>query len=101
MTRPANDRWRLTGLPAGRRTKFLVLAFWLVLVTMAAPLAIRLTELQSNESLMVLPRGAEANAAIERCGRSSRYADEAGEMPDRAIPNRSEEVLKAALQGSS
>jgi RND superfamily putative drug exporter len=57
---------RLTGLPSGRRTKFLALALWLVLAAAAGPLAIRLTEVQNNEALMALPSGAEANAAIER-----------------------------------
>jgi putative drug exporter of the RND superfamily len=57
---------RLTGLPSGRRTKFLALALWLVLAAAAGPLAIKLSEVQNNDALMSLPSGAEANAAIER-----------------------------------
>jgi len=57
---------RLTGLPSGRRTKYLVLALWLVLIAAAGPLSIKLTEVQNNDALMALPRGVEANAALER-----------------------------------
>jgi putative drug exporter of the RND superfamily len=57
---------RLTGLPSGRRTKYLALALWLVLASVAAPLAAKLTEVQNNDALMALPRSAEASAALAR-----------------------------------
>jgi putative drug exporter of the RND superfamily len=57
---------RLTGLPSGRRTKYLALALWLLLASVAAPLAIRLNETQDNEALTALPESAEADAALER-----------------------------------
>lgn len=57
---------RLTGLPSGRRTKYLALVLWLVLASVAAPLAIRLTEVQNNDALTALPKSAEANAALDR-----------------------------------
>jgi RND superfamily putative drug exporter len=57
---------RRTSPVAGRLTKFRTLALWLVLVSAAAPLAIKLTEVQNNETLMALPSGAESQAALER-----------------------------------
>ncbi|HYN94768.1 MAG TPA: MMPL family transporter, partial [Pilimelia sp.] len=66
MTRSIDDRPRRGGLPAGRRTKFLLLALWLVLVAVAAPLGAKLTEVQDNEALGALPAGAEAARAVER-----------------------------------
>jgi putative drug exporter of the RND superfamily len=57
---------RLTGLPSGRRTKYLALVLWLVLVSVAAPLAIKLTDVQNNQTLGALPNSAEASAALER-----------------------------------
>jgi RND superfamily putative drug exporter len=62
-TRPAHRGYRL---PAGRRSKFAVLAFWIVLASVAAPLAIKLTEVQDNDQLTALPARAEAQAAAER-----------------------------------
>ncbi len=57
---------RLTGLPSGRRSKFLVLALWLALATVAAPLAAGLSKVQNNAAITGLPRGAEATAAFDR-----------------------------------
>jgi RND superfamily putative drug exporter len=57
---------RLTGLPSGRRTKYLAVVLWLALASMAGPLAIKLTEVQNNDALTALPKTAEANAALER-----------------------------------
>ena len=57
---------RLTGLPSGRRSKYLALVLWLVLASVVAPLAIKLTDVQNNETLGALPKTAEAAAALER-----------------------------------
>jgi RND superfamily putative drug exporter len=57
---------RLTGLPSGRRSKFLVLALWLLLAGVAAPLAAGLGKVQDNDAIAGLPRGAEATAAFDR-----------------------------------
>lgn len=56
---------RLTGLPAGRRSKYVVLAIWLVLASVAAPLAAGLIKAQNNDALTGLPRGAESTAAAD------------------------------------
>jgi RND superfamily putative drug exporter len=57
---------RLTRLPSGRRTKFLILIVWLAIVSAAAPLALKLPDAASNEAVSWLPRNAEATKAYER-----------------------------------
>ncbi|MFI6262152.1 MMPL family transporter [Micromonospora sp. NPDC051006] len=44
----------------------MMLVFWLVLVAAAGPLAIKLTEVQDNDSLGALPASAEASRAVQR-----------------------------------
>jgi RND superfamily putative drug exporter len=43
-----------------------MLAFWLILVAVAGPLAIKLTEVQNNDTLGALPAGVEASRAVQR-----------------------------------
>jgi RND superfamily putative drug exporter len=57
---------RLTGIPSGRRTKFVALVLWLVLASVAAPLGAKLTEVQNNDTLSALPSSAETSVALER-----------------------------------
>jgi putative drug exporter of the RND superfamily len=57
---------RITGLPSGRRTKFLALFLWLVLASVAGALAGNLPEVVNNDSLSALPASAEAAKAAER-----------------------------------
>jgi RND superfamily putative drug exporter len=64
--KPGMARQRLAGLLSGRRTKYAVLAFWLILVAVAGPFAIKLTEMQNNDTLSALPSGAEAGRAMQR-----------------------------------
>ena len=40
----------ITRIPAGRRTKWLVLVFWLVLVAVAGPLSGKLTGAEKNDA---------------------------------------------------
>jgi RND superfamily putative drug exporter len=51
---------------SGRRFKWVVLVFWLVLAGLAAPLAAGLTDQQSNEIASWLPGDAESTKALER-----------------------------------
>lgn len=61
------SRWRRAyRLPSGRRSKFAVLALWLVLAAAAGPLALKLTEVLDNDQLMSLPATAEAQVAADR-----------------------------------
>lgn len=57
-------RW--AGRMAGRRGKYAILACWLVLLAAAGPLAIKLTGLQDNDQIGVLPAGAETSRAARR-----------------------------------
>jgi putative drug exporter of the RND superfamily len=59
MTRSA------AGLLTGRRTKFLVLVFWLVLVGIAGPLAGKLTGAEKNDSASWLPGSAESTKVLQ------------------------------------
>jgi putative drug exporter of the RND superfamily len=52
-------------LLSGRRTKFLVLIFWLVLVAIAGPLAGKLTGAQKNDSASWLPGSAESTKVLQ------------------------------------
>jgi RND superfamily putative drug exporter len=59
-------RRRLATLPAGRRSKYATLFFWLVLASVAGPLAVQLTGALDNETLTALPDGSEAAEAAAR-----------------------------------
>ncbi|OKI46816.1 MMPL family transporter [Micromonospora sp. CB01531] len=59
-------RQKVAGLPSGRRSKYVMLVFWLVLVAAAGPLALKLTEVRNNDALGALPATAEANRAVQR-----------------------------------
>ena len=59
MTRSA------ASLLTGRRTKFVVLVFWLVLVGIAGPLAGKLTGAQENDTAAWLPGNAESTKVLE------------------------------------
>src|SRR5690242_3095742 len=52
-------------LLTGRRTKFLVLVFWLVMVAIAGPLAGKLTGAQKNDSASWLPGSAESTKVLQ------------------------------------
>ncbi|WP_341719246.1 MMPL family transporter [Micromonospora sp. FIMYZ51] len=49
-----------------RRGKYLVLIFWLALISAAGPLALKVTEVQDNNSLGALPASAETTRAVQR-----------------------------------
>ncbi|MFG1674819.1 MMPL family transporter [Micromonospora sp. NPDC049282] len=57
---------RTAGLPAGRRAKYAVLVLWLVLLSVAGPLAVKLGETQDNSTLGALPAGVESSRAAQR-----------------------------------
>ena len=50
--------------PAGRRTKWLVLVFWLVLVAVAGPLSGKLTGAEKNDASSWLPPAAESTQVL-------------------------------------
>ncbi|MFD3825601.1 MMPL family transporter [Streptomyces sp. NPDC058625] len=62
----APDGKRGIGHPVcGRRAKWLVLALWLVVLFLAAPLAQKLTEAQDNDAASWLPGSAESTQVLE------------------------------------
>src|SRR5215472_11418703 len=50
--------------PAGRRTKWLVLVFWLVIVAVAGPLSGKLTGAEKNDTSSWLPPAAESTQVL-------------------------------------
>ena len=53
------------GALAGRRTKYVVLVFWLLVVALAGPLAGKLSGVEKNEAKSWLPGSAESTKVIE------------------------------------
>ncbi len=55
---------RVAGIPGGRWTKWAVLAFWLIVVVVAFPLASKLTGAEKNDASAWLPANAESTKVI-------------------------------------
>lgn len=60
---------RFAKLPCGRRTKWVVLAFWVVVVAVSGPLAGQITSVENNEASSWLPATAESTKVLERAER--------------------------------
>ncbi|MFG3254454.1 MMPL family transporter [Streptomyces sp. NPDC048172] len=60
-------RWthRLTGFLVGRRTKWAVLAIWIVLLAALGPLAGKLADVEENDAAAWLPGQAESTKVVE------------------------------------
>ncbi|HVX45820.1 MAG TPA: MMPL family transporter, partial [Mycobacteriales bacterium] len=58
----------LAGLITGRRTKWIVLVFWLAVVAAAGPLAGKLSGVEDNESSAWLPGNAESTKVLDLQG---------------------------------
>ena len=56
----------VASLIAGRKTKYLIILFWLVVVALAGPLAGKLTGVQDNEARSWLPGSAESTQVLDR-----------------------------------
>ncbi|WP_173076069.1 MMPL family transporter [Phytohabitans rumicis] len=54
------------GLITGRRTKYLIIVFWLIVVALAGPLAGKLTSVEDNEAKSWLPGSAESTQALDK-----------------------------------
>src|SRR5262245_7935386 len=55
----------LSSLITGRRFKYLIILFWLVVVGIAAPLAGKLTDAQKNDAKSWLPGSAESTQVLD------------------------------------
>lgn len=56
---------RLAALVCGRRTKWFVLAFWLIVLVVLGPMAGKLNGAEKNDNSSWLPGGAESTAVID------------------------------------
>src|SRR3954464_15942887 len=72
MSRHPNLWWsapmhrQIAGRLTGRVTKWIVLAFWIVLLMVAAPFAGKLTGVQDNQASSWLPPTAESTKALDK-----------------------------------
>jgi putative drug exporter of the RND superfamily len=55
----------ITGVASGRRSKWAVLVFWLIIVAVAAPLSGKLTGAEKNDSSSWLPAKAESTKVLD------------------------------------
>src|SRR5512132_4431434 len=62
---------RIACAPAGRRTKWVVLGFWVVAFAVATPPAGKLNSAQQNDSSAWLPKNAESTQVVELAKRFS------------------------------
>jgi putative drug exporter of the RND superfamily len=60
-----NGVGRIARIPCGRRTKWLVVVFWVVVLAVAGPLAGKLTGVQKNDSVEWLPQSAESTKVFK------------------------------------
>ncbi|HMM40612.1 MAG TPA: MMPL family transporter, partial [Thermomicrobiales bacterium] len=58
-------RATLTRIPSGRRAKWLVILVWVVVLTVASPLAGKLTSIEDNDAESFLPKSAESLAVAQ------------------------------------
>jgi RND superfamily putative drug exporter len=58
-TAPSRVR-RITALPCGRRTKYLVLVFWILVIAVTAPLSSKLMGAEKNDASAYLPASTES-----------------------------------------
>jgi putative drug exporter of the RND superfamily len=56
---------RIARLPGGRRTKWVVLLFWIAVFAVAGPLAAKLNSAQQNDASAWLPNNAESTQVVE------------------------------------
>jgi putative drug exporter of the RND superfamily len=60
-----NGFGRLAQFPCGRRTKWLVVVFWVIVLAVAGPLAGKLTGVQKNDAVEWLPQSAESTKVFK------------------------------------
>src|SRR3954449_3383207 len=83
----------IAGRLTGRVTKWLVLAFWLVVLVVAAPFAAKLTDVQDNQASSWLPASAESTKALDKL---SAFQDE-NDIPTVVVYENTAGLTKADL----
>ena len=63
--RVMNGVGKIAAFPCGRRTKWLVVAFWVLVLVVAGPLAGKLTGVQKNDAVEWLPQSAESTQVFK------------------------------------
>jgi putative drug exporter of the RND superfamily len=63
-TNQAGKMSKITGLPCGRRTKYLVVVFWLIVVALLGSLAGKLQGAERNDASSYLPASAESTQEL-------------------------------------
>lgn len=66
---------RIAGIPAGRRTKWLVVVGWLFVVAIASMVASRIGDVETNDARNWLPASAESTRALELADREFTSSD--------------------------
>jgi len=56
---------RIAGIPGGRWSKFVVIAFWIVVFVVAGPLSGKLNSAQKNDASSWLPKNAESTQVVD------------------------------------
>jgi RND superfamily putative drug exporter len=56
---------KLAAIPAGRRTKFLIVLAWIAVMVALGPAASRITDAEENDAIAFLPRSAESTQVAE------------------------------------
>ena len=60
---------RIAALPCGRRTKYLVLAFWILIIAVTGPLSAKLMGAEKNDASAYLPASAESTQELNLQGK--------------------------------
>jgi RND superfamily putative drug exporter len=84
---------QIAGKLTGRVTKWLVLAFWIIVLMAAAPLAGKLTDAQDNQTSSWLPASAESTKALDRL---APFQDE-NDIPTVLVYEKADGFTKADL----
>jgi RND superfamily putative drug exporter len=69
------DVRKLAAIPAGRRSKWVILAAWLVIAAVALPFGGKLSSAQKNDAVAFLPRGAESTRVQQQLDQLNQNQD--------------------------
>src|SRR5215472_14505372 len=64
-----NTLRRIAEIPAGSWTKWLVVGFWIAVIAVASPLALKLKHAEKNDTSQWVPAGAESTKVLDALAR--------------------------------